>query len=339
MTIYFFEINNRTVTSFYLSIIIEALKKCGHNVVSLPDLSRKSLKGISRSNAWFLTTGHKDIITLYFKGFRNFIHWFQGLTAEEDYMQTHSQIRRIGMTILDRITARHCSYGFFVSQQLKEYITKKFQVKIPCSFIMPCFNESINSDNFFVPDKYNYNKFCYVGSTIDAWQNFEDIVSIYKDIESRHDNCLLKIITPNCDEAKQMVNKHELKNVIIKSVPQEQVKHEIADCKFGFLLRKNIIVNNVSTPTKLSNYLASGVIPFVSESIVSYKKLAQKHQYLYVVNEDNAIEVIENCLSISYEPQKVLDAYKEIFDTFFNRDLYIKQIENSFNDFFFKTTH
>ena len=125
MKIFFFEINNRTVTSFYLNIIIEALKNCGYEVLPLKDTSATSLKKIStqRHDTWFITTGHKDITQLYFKGYRNFIHWFQGLPAEEDFMRTHNKLRLWGLNFLDKMTIKHCSYAFFVSSYQKDYIT------------------------------------------------------------------------------------------------------------------------------------------------------------------------------------------------------------------------
>lgn len=335
MKIFFFEINNRTVTSFYLNIIIEALKNCGHEVLPLKDTSATSLKKIStqRHDTWFITTGHKDITQLYFKGFRNFIHWFQGLPAEEDFMRTHNKLRLWGLNFLDKMTIKHCSYAFFVSSYQKDYITSKFHVESPKHFIMPCFNETINPNVFFTPGKYEKNTFCYVGSTVDVWQNFENIIEIYKHIESTHHDCLFKIITPNESETHKLVSKHQLKNVIIKSVTQDQVSDEIADCKFGFLLRKDHIVNNVSTPTKLSNYLANGIIPIVSDSILSYRDIAQKHQLLCLVSETNAAAMLDRCLATTYTPQMVLDSFNKIFESYFNRDLYVKQIEKELNTF------
>lgn len=339
MKFFFFEINNRAVTSFYLNIIIEALKNCGYEVLSLKDMSSSNLKRISKQphDTWFLTTGHKDITQLYFKGYRNFIHWFQGLPAEEDFMRTHSKLRLLGFNFLDKMTIKHCSYAFFVSSYQKDYITRKFHVKSPKHFIMPCFNEIINPKVFFTPGKYEKNTFCYVGSTVDVWQNFETIIKIYKQIEFNHRNCLFKIITPNVSETRWIASKHQLKNVIIKSVAQDHVSAEIADCKFGFLLRKDHIVNNVATPTKLSNYLSNGIIPIISDSILSYRDIAQKHQYMYIVNETNATDVLNNCLATNYNPQLVLDSFNEIFDSYFNRDLYVKLITKELNAFLITT--
>lgn len=333
MNIYCFETNNRPVTRFYLDIIIESLKKCGYSVLSLPDNSRTSLKGVP-ANAWFLTTSHKDIPVLRLKGYHNFIHWFQGLPAEEDYMQTHSKLRRMGLNLFDRMTVNNCAFGFFVSHQLKEYVTRKFHVEVPNFFIMPCFNEIINKNNFFIPEKYEHNTFCYVGSTVDAWQKFEYIVEIYKYIELHYEDCLFKIITPNPEEAEKYAVKHKLKNVIIKSVAQDRVSAEICDCKFGFIIRDNNIVNNVATPTKLSNYLSNGIMPIFSDSLLAYTELAKEHPYLYVVNEDNILKVIDDFISKRYEPQLILDAYNKIFDSYFNRALYVSKIELALKYFF-----
>lgn len=334
MTIYYFENNNRSVTEFYLGIIIEALRNCGFNVEPIPDLSLRHLWKLSRKLSWFLTTGHKDIATLSLMGFSNFIHWFQGIPNEEDYMRTHSRWRKCALNVLDRASAKRNRFGFFVSEQQLDYYTTRFKVSQEHSFIMPCFNEQLHSEAFFTPGKYEHNTFCYVGSAVDVWQCFDETMALYGQIEQTHDDCRLKIITPDAAEAQAVATKCGLKNVEIKSVRQQEVASEIADCKFGLILRKDCIVNQVATPTKMSNYLANGVIPIFSDALLPFVKLSHQHPFLYVVNDDNAPSVVEQAINATYEPQQVLQAYQHIFDTYYNREKYVKSIESRLKQFF-----
>ncbi|MBP5560916.1 MAG: hypothetical protein J6X70_03845 [Muribaculaceae bacterium] len=334
MTIYYFESNNRSVTSYYLGTIIEALRNCGFHVAPLPDISVKHVWKLSRKRTWFLTTGHKDIATLSMMGFGNFIHWFQGLPAEEDYMRTHSLWRKRAIGMLDRTSAKRCRFAFFVSEQMRDYYRTRFGAALPHSFIMPCFNEQLNPDAFFTPGKYEQNTFCYVGSATDAWQCFDEMVTLYSQIEAAHPDCRLKIITRDADEAQAIADAHDLRNVTIKSVEQQQVAHEIADCKFGFLLRKNHIVNNVATPTKMANYLANGVMPIFSDALSAYAPLAQQHPFMHMVNESNVRDMVEQAVKATYDPHQVLNAYQQIFDTHFNRSRYVTDIQSQLQQFF-----
>lgn len=331
MKIYYFASDRNNVTTFYLELIVDALNKIGVNTILLKDLSISPLLKLSK-DSWFLTTGHKDVTKLYYLGFRNFINWFQGLPAEEDFLHTHSRLRYAGMNFLDKTTFFHSSFGFYVSQYQLDYLCKKYHFVPKQTFIMPCFNEMLNPSHFKVPGKYEKHTFCYIGS-IGAWQRFEDVVSIYEQIEKTHPNCFLKILTQYTDEAKDILSRHSLQNYSIGSVAREQVANEISDCKFGFIIRDNIIINNVATPTKLSNYLASGVMPIFSDSLHSYVELAEKYPYLYMVSENDVIKKIEAAMNNDIKADDVLATYQKIFNNYFNRNAYLEQIMHKLSQF------
>ena len=84
----------------------------------------------------------------------------------------------------------------------------------------------------------------------------------------------------------------------------------------------------------MSNYLANGVIPIFSDALLPFVKLAHQHPFLYVVNDDNAPSVVEQAINATYEPQQVLQAYQHIFDTYYNREKYVKSIESRLKQFF-----
>lgn len=57
----------------------------------------------------------------------------------------------------------------------------------------------------------------------------------------------------------------------------------LRDVKFGFVLRDDIAVNNVATPTKLSSYLSAGVIPIYSSALKDfYEKTKFMHCFVLV---------------------------------------------------------
>ena len=59
-------------------------------------------------------------------------------------------------------------------------------MQIPNAFVMPCFNEEMDREQFLVHD-YNDNVFIYAG-TLAAWQCFEQTVRLYKQIEETYGN-------------------------------------------------------------------------------------------------------------------------------------------------------
>lgn len=330
--VYYIETDNNVLTTFYLDIIKEALSKLGFNIKRLQTPTEAIIKKVPRK-AWFLTTGHKNVTKLTLLGYKNIINWFQGLPSEEDFLITRNKFRYQAINLLDNITFRCTKYGFYVSQEQIDYFKEKFKFTPQNTFIMPCFNETIKESAFSTPNKYVKNTFCYVGTT-GAWQRFNDIVALYAKLEQHDPNCFFKILTPDTEDAKRLIELHNVKNYSIKCVPGDQVSKEIADCKFGFIIRNNSIINQVATPTKFCNYLSNGLIPIISDTIRSYSRLAETNPYIIVVNDDNAYDTACEQLCRHFSAQEVLNAHRQTFNSYFNRSLYVEQITASLKEFF-----
>lgn len=77
---------------------------------------------------------------------------------------------------------------------------------------------------------------------------------------------------------------------ILKSVAPEDVTQYYTEANFGLIFREDNLINNVSCPTKLIEYLAYGIIPIViSDKIGDFKELG------YVtLNENDVIELSQS---------------------------------------------
>ena len=106
----------------------------------------------------------------------------------------------------------------------------------------------------------------------------------------------------------------------VKDVYKELLKY-----KYGFILRRDIPLNRVSTPTKLSSYLANGVIPIYSTVIESFKEPLEDKEYAIAADVSNLDELYEQI--VSFEKKRVnvesLDReYEAVFDDFYNETRY-----------------
>ena len=89
---------NMTVLKFYLEIIKKSLTDIGFecdDVLSLEAIDKKDL---------IVFPMGKDAFKFYLKGFKNFIIWQQGVTAEESFMRNHSKIRFNILNFMDCFT-------------------------------------------------------------------------------------------------------------------------------------------------------------------------------------------------------------------------------------------
>lgn len=60
----------------------------------------------------------------------------------------------------------------------------------------------------------------------------------------------------------------KLRDLRVHRVPPEQVLQIYGGCQYGFVLRDDIIVNNVACPTKLIEYIRFGVLPVLKTDYI-----------------------------------------------------------------------
>ena len=194
---------------------------------------------------------------------------------------------------------------------------------------MPCFNQEIHADCFY-GEKYRFPSFVYAGSLV-KWQSFDETVCLFNKIKKQIKNASLTIITSDIEEAKQRLLVAGLSDIEVKTVPYYELNNELSKYKYGFLLLENIILNNVATPTKMSSYLACGVIPIYSAIIKDFDK--QLGHLRWIVRDyENQDETVERILEIekrSPEAREIFEEYSNVFDSYYRREKYIDKIAQS----------
>ena len=91
------------------------------------------------------------------------------------------------------------------------------------------------------------------------------------------------------------IKEHNLRNFFVKFVQHDYMQEELSKYDFGFLIRKNNIVNTVSSPIKFMEYLNAGVIPIMTPFVGDYSNLAIKRDLAIVYeNIDSVINEVSN---------------------------------------------
>ncbi len=332
MKVYYFKEDLRNVTEFYYNIILDALRKTNADCIMLDSCSIGSVRGIAK-DAYVLATTLKSFAILYITGHRNFIYWYQGITPEEVCLMTGSKLRFKVYSFLEKLSLKTVKYKIGVSKYLFEHFEEKYKMQIDRTsvFIMPCFNSELNEDSFNAIGKYDKNVFCYAGG-VQAWQGFDAILKIYSEIESKRNDVYLKIYSKEIDKAKVLIDEARIRNYSVDCVSQSEMDKALADCKFGFIIREDSIINNVATPTKLGTYLANGVIPIFSSTVMSFRDLSTRYNYLCCVdNNFNVADQIIAFMNNSFEGEKISKEYKRIFEDYFNRESYVQGLASFLN--------
>lgn len=324
--------NNGDATKYYLDIIERAAVKAGQEVGQVNNVE-EALKG-SKKDVYLATTPI-DAIKLYFKGRKKIIMWFQGVFSEESYLRHKSIGRKTILGRIEKFILKKSKIVIFVSEEMKRYYTERFQIDVNGKhYIMPCFNSNINKNSFMDDDKYRNNVFCYAGS-LSIWQGFNKILECYKRIETLWpDNTKLLILTKERKEAEFLVKEANIKNYEIDYVSLEELPSVLGKAKFGFIIRDDIVVNRVSTPTKISTYMANGLIPIYSSCLVDFHKQISNNKYTINFDVENFEENIKYFINHDIQSEEIYEEYEGLFDTYYNADYHVYNISKLIKNYF-----
>lgn len=317
--------NDRAVTSLYLQIIKKALIKNNYKCSFKFNLSE-----IDKKNDLLVFDECKIAFKYLMKGYNNFFIWTQGIVPEEALLQGYSKLRYYAHSIIEYIILKNAKLVFMVSNEMLSHYQKKYKLNLKGkTCVMPCFNEeAVDNVSFEDPKKYTSNTFVYLGS-LSEWQCFDETLEIYKSIEKKDKKSKLYVFTKNTEEANRKIKDKKIRNFKVEFVSPEELGKKIRDIKYGFVIRKDIEVNRVATPTKLSNYISHGIIPIYSECLVSFNKYNSKEKIAIsfdLQDEENSINKIIQNMKRKISKDKIEKWSKETFATYYNENKYIIDI-------------
>lgn len=99
----------------------------------------------------------------------------------------------------------------------------------------------------------------YAGNT-QKWQNVDMMLDV---IARCSDRMYVIILSSAINEFRQRLQALRIENVHLTQVTQDEIYKYYSVANYGFLLRDDNVVNNVSNPTKLVEYLKYGIVPIV----------------------------------------------------------------------------
>lgn len=311
------------VQEFYVQIIFKSLEAIGYTC-KFYDSIEEAL--VEPKSSLYVSISHYYTLKMYLKGYKRQLYWVQGSSPDESFMRNHSYIRKFFISCIELFALEKAKCVFMVSQGMLNHYKKKYHKDYSYkTYIMPCYNDRIEIANFKTPGKYTNNVFCYVGG-LSVWQCFPETVAFYKRIEDKIPNAEFRVFTPDVDKANKIMEEAGLKRYSAKFVKSDELSKELAECKFGFILRSKSPVNYVATPTKLSNYLANGLIPIVSDSVEYFKEVLTDCKYTVVLSDNLDNRRVLDLVQQTIDTTELIDEYLRIFNTYYNDDLHVENI-------------
>lgn len=306
-------------TDYYVSIIEKSIIKSGdrvQRVAAISDIDKDDI---------VICLCIYDYFFLWKNGYKKVINWYQGVTPEELNFYKLGMFtklkRKLFLTAMEKLALNNCICNIFVSESMLNHYRNKYGYKKDNYFIMPCFNEKFHAESFF-KEKYENPTFVYSGSA-DGWQCLDKTVALFKEIQKQIHNATLTIYSKDRTAVAEILRQYGVK-ADIKYVPYTQLAEDMKLFKYGFLIRDNDPVNNVATPTKMSSYLASGVIPVFSDVIGDFKNVLSNNVYTVALDEKmNGLDRLYELEAKGFNVEDIADSFKSVFDTYYNEDQYV----------------
>ena len=326
---YLLENDINEATSYYVDIIRKALEKQGEEVVYT-----SSLNNISFTDK-VLTIQAKAFFYVWLRNRKQYIvNWYQGIVPEEAMClfenSSSKYVRKYVWTFWEKLSLKYAAKTIFVSKAMLVHYQNKYGYDKNNYFIMPCFNQELVQDSFR-NSKYQRPSFVYAGS-LSRWQCIEKTLEIFKQIKEVIPQSTLTLLTKEKDKAKYLCEKYGI-NAEIKFVPSVQLQKTLQQYKYGFIVRDNIPVNNIATPTKMNSYMAAGVIPIYSDVIHDFNSVFSHLKYVI------SFSTVEDCISriVEMEANKIelkaiLEEYNSIFQSYYSTNKYIDLIGPFLNE-------
>lgn len=309
-------------TSYYVNILKKSFEKAGFEI-----LESENFKDVKKFNNIFVMSAKWCFLVKLFNPNSKVITWFQGVGGEEALMIRGSKRDKLLWNCVELFSLKFSYLNIFVSERMQKF----YKTYNKSYFIMPCFNKALNQKSFLVSEKYNNLSFVYAGG-LDKWQCIEKTLEFFKKIEEKYPQASLTLLTKSYDEASALLKHFKIKNGDVKFVKLEDLDNELSNYKYGFLIRDDHIVNNVSTPTKMNSYLANGIIPIFTNVIDDFN-INLNSKYFLILDKKRNIEMWVDDFSnheifIKADMSEFYTDISNIFSSYYSEERYIELLSN-----------
>lgn len=166
---------------------------------------------------------------------------------------------------LELFAVRYSYLLITVSNYMANHLRQKHKVYKDNIITLPIFDLIVNYERTTTSHQNDTIYIIYSGGT-QKWQNVDLMIDSINSLRNKYSFIILSHeITIFSRKLEQLgLDEH----VILQCVPKSEVYGYYAKADLGFLLRDDSTVNRAACPTKLIEYLSSGIIPIVLQPYI-----------------------------------------------------------------------
>lgn len=314
-------------TQYYVDIIKDSFRQKGCECVDAVRLAE-----IPRHASIVTIRPLEFMISTLLKVPAKTLTWFQGITPEEIRMMFSPSLKLTAKIRLHTFAERFClkrtGLAMFVSRRMAEHYHEKYGLAPKHSLVMPCFNCALDEQLIRKnTQRYETPSFVYAGNMA-PWQCIDETLELFKKIKAQISGSTLTIYTGDKTEACRKLNEHGV-DAVVEFKPLGELPGALAQHKYGLIVRDDIEVNNVATPTKMNSYMAAGLIPVYSNVVDAYKENLLGCEYTVPFADANdCVNQIKGIERLPIDVERLINSFSNVFNRYWNRDNYLSGIDN-----------
>ena len=271
-------INKKTATDLFEKAKLIYVESHGNLIMLPPEMIKKY--------------GHKMILDCH------------GCAVEESIMSHLEQWKIDNLSYYEKLAFKYIKQFIVVSDNMKQFFTEKFPEAKNAEFTMlPIFpNKSIE----YHDKKTDTINLIYSGRNY-IWQNSDLMMKSISEMINNNTikNINYSFLTPDIEYYMTLAKKYNIdKNITIKSVAPNELNQEYAKAHLGLILREDNVVNRIACPTKLVEYMKTGIIPVVLQpEIGDFNNLGYKYILISDLVKGNIPDIneLEEMRRINYK--------------------------------------
>ncbi len=244
--------------------------------------------------------------TLLVKHFnRAYFHLdLKGVPPEEELYYSHDiwlirYLKYLILKLAGRLSIANSHSISVVSNRFRQYLIKKYNLS---NHKMLVVYPSVYDEKIFHVDvslreeyrkKFNLkedDKLIIFSGSMQNWQLPDNIFRLFKEIQKQNKNKLYKfiILTFQIEETVKYCDNYKLSEVLVTSAKERDLTGIYNAADIGIICRKDDLVNNVASPTKIAEYLATANSILLTNSIGDYGYFLQDKDYAIVKHNTEA---------------------------------------------------
>lgn len=225
-------------------------------------------------------------------GLRFSIDW-HGAVPEESRLGGAHENRVKALESAERNMFACADLNVFVSETMARHYSSKYalgqvhQVIVPCCVADQRFVKSAGAgDSAFGLDSL---VFAYAGSMAD-WQCGPEMIKLFAALYRFDARCRFLLLVPTSDHEKVLHFAQAARlpdeAYLLQAVAHNDVPTRLATAHMGVLLRRTDVINAVSSPTKLGEYLAAGIPVLMTDGIGDFSDLVVREEVGFILPQE-----------------------------------------------------